>query len=173
MKLYVLRHGETDENVSGIVQGWQDTELSAIGHSQANQAAKDFAETIDAIYTSDLKRSVQTAQYFKQKYPEVPYFEDARLRERFYGDVQGTRKNPAEWEAFWSHCDTLVIPGAETPEAYTERVASFIDSLTTDYSDDKNILVFTHGGTINRILDITNSTRLRAIENCEYIVVEI
>lgn len=173
MKLFVLRHGETDENVSGIVQGWQDTELSPRGHSQAKQAAESFGEKIDAIYTSDLKRSAQTAIYFRHKFSEVPYYEDARLRERFYGDVQGTQKDPSQWEEFWSQCDILPIPGAETPEEYTKRVARFLDTLRSLYDDDKSVLVVAHGGTINRILDVTNTKKLHAVANCEYIEVHL
>lgn len=171
MKLFVLRHGETDENVSGIVQGWQDTELSVKGHLQAKQAAEAFGEKIDAIYTSDLKRSAQTAKYFRHKFPEVPYYEDARLRERFYGGVQGTQKDPSEWEVFWSQCDTLAVPGAETPEAYTKRVTSFLASLKAQYKED-NILIVTHGGTINRLMNITQTVKTNNIGNCQYIVID-
>ena len=81
MELFLVRHGETDANADGIVQGWLDTDLNERGKSQAKEAAKEFNEDIDAIYSSDLRRAAQTANEFRKKYPNIPYFEDRRLRE--------------------------------------------------------------------------------------------
>ena len=74
MDLFLLRHGETDENTQGIIQGWMNTDLNEHGREQAQQAAEIFSEEIDAIYSSDLKRAVQTAGEFRKKYPTLPYF---------------------------------------------------------------------------------------------------
>lgn len=154
MDLFLVRHGETQENADGINQGWLDTELNETGRLQAETAAKAFNEDIDAIFSSDLKRSVQTAEKFRQKYPDTPYFEDGRLRERNFGDAQGKRKDRQDWEVFWASNNTISIPNAETLNEFTKRVKEFIESIRE--LPYQRILIVTHGGTINRISHIIN-----------------
>ncbi|HRN96842.1 MAG TPA: histidine phosphatase family protein [Candidatus Saccharibacteria bacterium] len=154
MDLYLVRHGETQENTDGIVQGWMDTKLNANGKVQALAAAESFNKPIDAIFSSDLQRSTHTANAFRKKYPDIPYFEDARLRERNFGDAQGTQSNKHGWEVFWASKDSVSIPNAETLNDFTARVNEFIESLKN--LQYKKILIVTHGGTINRVHDIIN-----------------
>ena len=154
MDLYVVRHGQTDENAHGIIQGWLDTELNDVGKSQAEEAARNFGHSIDAIISSDLKRCHQTAEYFREKYPDVPYSEDARLRERGFGDAEGTHRDGHDWEVFWASNDTVSIPNAETLDAYNGRVQDFLDDTRRTLA--RAVLVVTHGGTINRLLDLTS-----------------
>lgn len=154
MDLYIVRHGETQENVGGIIQGWLDTKLNENGKKQAQAAAKSFDEPIDSIFSSDLQRSTNTASYFRQKYSDTPYFEDKRLRERNFGDAQGTQSDKHGWEVFWASKDSVSIPNAETLDDFTERVNKFIEYL--NQLPYKKILIVTHGGTINRFHDIIN-----------------
>lgn len=154
MDLYLVRHGETQENTDGIVQGWMDTKLNANGKAQALAAAESFSKPIDAIFSSDLQRSTRTANAFRKKYPDIPYFEDARLRERNFGDAQGTQSSKHGWEVFWASKDSVSIPNAETLNDFTARVNEFIKSL--EKLQYKKILIVTHGGTINRVHDILN-----------------
>ena len=155
MELFLLRHGETDENVSRIIQGWLDTELNENGKAQSREAAEQFNETIDAIYSSDLRRATETASEFQRKYPVVPYFEDERLRERNFGDATGDHHDTLNWEVFWASSNTVSIPNAETLDEFNIRVQSFIRSLKA--SGFSKVLVVTHGGTINRFLDLTSA----------------
>ena len=148
MDLILIRHGETQFNADGIVQGWLDTQLNENGKRQAKAAAEQFNSEIDAIYSSDLLRAKQTAAEFTKKYKEVPYFEDERLRERDFGEASGNYAKDYDWGEFWISNETVSIPNAETLTAYTQRVASFLDSLKqTSY---KKVLIVSHGGTINR-----------------------
>ena len=149
MKLYIIRHGETDSNANGIVQGWLDTELNEKGLAQAVEAAKQFDKPIDAIYSSDLKRATQTALELRKKYPTVPYIEDARLRERNFGDAAGTRISNRDWEQLWSLNDSSTIPNAETLNDFSERVKSFLDELRT--KPYTSVLVVAHGGVLNQV----------------------
>lgn len=152
MDLYLIRHGETQENADGVIQGWLDTELNANGRRQAQEAAQAFDEPIEAIYASDLRRATQTAHAFRQKYPNLPYAEDACLRERDFGEANGQKRDNYDWEVFWASSDTVSIPGAETLDAFSHRVQLFLDMLRqTGYS---RVLIITHGGTINRIQDL-------------------
>lgn len=152
--LYLVRHGETDENANGIVQGWLNTDLSTIGQQQAEATAMSFDTQIDAIVSSDLNRCIQTASYFRDKYPNIPYSEDARLRERHFGDAQGARKDTQDWEVFWAMRDEVSIPNAETLSDFDGRVQDFLDA--TRKLSHHAILVVAHGGTISRMLDLTS-----------------
>lgn len=174
MKLILIRHGETQENVNGIVQGWDDTVLNATGRRQAKEAAEDFITSIDAIYSSDLKRCLQTADYFRKNYSNTPFYTDKRLRERNFGDAQGTRKDQYDWEVFWASNSAVSIPNAEMLSAYTKRVNDFLKYLLSKHKDEEKILVVTHGGTINRILDILKiSTGHQIVRNCESMGVDL
>lgn len=158
MELFLVRHGQTQENADGIVQGWLDTGLNATGREQIKEAAQSFSEKdIDIIFSSDLKRCIQTAEVFRSRFPDVPYVVDARLRERNFGDAQGTHGDTHDWEAFWASSDTATIPNAETLDEHTERVRSFMAFLK-EYPY-KKVLVITHGGTINRLVDLLAGSR--------------
>jgi broad specificity phosphatase PhoE len=161
MDLFLVRHGETDANVNGIVQGWLDTDLNDNGKAQARKAAEQFGENIDAIYSSDLKRATQTADEFRKKYPGTPYFQDERLRERNFGDATGGHRAKYDWEVFWASSNTSSIPNAETLNEYNKRVQSFINTIRI--SGFLKVLIITHGGTINRVRDLTS-------DNYQYVV---
>lgn len=158
MKLYLVRHGQTNANAQGIVQGWLDTELNENGIAQAIEVAEHFHASIDAIYSSDLKRAVRTAQEFRKHLPNVPYFEDARLRERNFGDAAGTHRDDHDWEQFWSVEDRSTIPSAEVILDFTKRVSEFLDELKT--KDYEAALIVTHGGVLNRVQSILDPNHM-------------
>lgn len=174
MILYLLRHGETQENADGIVQGWTDTKLNDIGVEQATKAASSFHESVSVIYSSDLQRSSQTAAYFREKFSDVPYFEDKRLRERNLGDAQGTHKNLHDWEVFWSSVDTVSIANAETFDSYNKRIVDFLDEVKAKHGPDDKILIITHGGTIRRIMaNVAGTREYQPLKNCEMMSVDL
>lgn len=156
MKLYIARHGETDANAKGIVQGWLDTELNAKGLAQAAEAAKNFTGVVDAIYSSDLRRASRTAREFRNYHEDVPYFEDARLRERNFGDAAGTHRDEHDWEQFWSTEDSSTIANAEIITDFTARVVDFLEELKT--KPYNSVLIVAHGGVLNRVQAIFDPT---------------
>lgn len=149
MRLYIARHGETDANAQGIVQGWLDTELNEKVLAQAVDAAKNFDKGIDAIYSSDLKRAIRTAEEFRNRYKSTPYFQDNRIRERNFGDAAGTHRDEHDWEQFWSVENRSTIPNVERISDFTKRVADFLNELKS--KDYQSVLIVTHGGVLNRV----------------------
>jgi len=149
MNLYLVRHGETDANAQGIVQGWLDTTLNEKGIAQAVKVAAGFNKPIDVIYSSDLVRATRTAQEFRLLDEEVPYIEDARLRERDFGDAAGTHRDEHDWEQFWSLNDRATILNAEILNDFTVRIASFLDELKS--RPYQAVLIVAHGGVLNRV----------------------
>ncbi len=89
MELILIRHGETDWNREGKVQGLSDIELNSDGRRQARQLALSLKDAnIDRIYSSPLLRARQTAQIINS-YHQVPVFLDAGLMEMDQGDFEG------------------------------------------------------------------------------------
>src|SRR5580698_6223785 len=89
--LWLVRHGESTWNVAGLAQGHNDeAELTERGLRQAAEAAAQFGyRPVRAIYASDLRRARQTAAAFAVVLG-LPVFEDARLRERSLGVLEGS-----------------------------------------------------------------------------------
>lgn len=169
MKLFLLRHAETNENQSGAVQGWHDSHLSQHGHVQTKQAAAAFAEQVDAIFCSDLTRCRDTAKYFQEMLEGVPFFVDWRLRELDFGSATGSHKQDHDWEVLWASTphDQSMIEGAEPLQLFQARVEQFIASLRQLHTDFASVLIVTHGGTINRFLQAIDAEHnYTPIENC-------
>ena len=81
MKLYIIRHGETEWNVQKRLQGVSDTNLNEKGIEMAKQTAEALKEIPFACcFTSPLKRAKDTAMYILRN-RQVPVYEDARIRE--------------------------------------------------------------------------------------------
>jgi len=90
MKLIITRHGQTEENKKGILQGHLDGTLSALGIEQAKMLAKRLErEHIDVIYTSDLARAHSTAKEIALHHASVPFIVTQELREVDIGSHTG------------------------------------------------------------------------------------
>mgnify|MGYP005787675381 FL=1 len=93
MEILVTRHGQTDWNALGKLQGQTDIELNNIGRQQAKETGKLIKdENIDLIITSPLKRAVETAKIINTNF-KVNIVEDDRLMERKYGESEGLTKD--------------------------------------------------------------------------------
>lgn len=89
MKIILTRHGRTEENDAGILQGHLPGTLSENGWNQARKVAERLkSETIDYAYSSDLARSANTAKEIMKYHPETPMEFTEELRETFLGGWQ-------------------------------------------------------------------------------------
>lgn len=152
-KLILVRHGQTDMNVDGIYFGWLDPVLNEKGREQGKKA-KDTIKSIfyDKIYSSDLKRASETAQYVNYLNREINY--DKRLRELNFGIFEGLtyeeiqKKYPKECEESSKNWKDYNFLTGESPRELQRRAVEFVESLDLE----KNNLVVTHWGVINCIL---------------------
>lgn len=149
MNLILTRHGETEDNLKKIAQGWKDTILSKTGVEQAKKLAKRLKdEKIDVIYSSDLKRASKTAKEVN-KYHNKKIILDKRIREINKGDNSGkfsfeVEKTHPERGVDWHK---KRHPNGESFEDLRERVKDFLDYLSKKHTDE-TILIVTHGGTL-------------------------
>lgn len=162
-RIYIVRHGETDYNKARRMQGWLDIPLNEIGRSQAEATSVKLAGThVDALYSSDLRRAHETAQRIARvvKKEIIPSFS---LRERDMGIFSGwqweAEHDPAK-DALWKEFETARDQEdldwnkhqGESMRQMTERISTFMQHLHTVHTD-QTVVIVTHGGTINRILE--------------------
>ena len=150
MRLYLVRHAQTNNNVQQITQGWLDTALDDLGKEQALAVAQFFAEIpLIQIFSSDLERSYETA-FPTGHQKSIKIQKTELLRERFLGELENAPLAELR-QAFEDEIKRTgksrykVRPqGVESAYDVMARVAEFARELPTDEGD---IAVFTHGMT--------------------------
>jgi len=150
-ELYIIRHGQTDYNAKGIIQGrGVDSPLNATGKKQAKAFFEAYRHVpFNIIYTSTLKRTQQTVEPFQKL--GIEHQSMSELDEISWGELEGTATTHESDETFknliqkWRDGDIHARPTAsgESPYELQKRQLRFIEHLnTTPY---KNILIATHG----------------------------
>lgn len=138
----IIRHGETDWNLEGRIQGHKDIKLNNTGIKQAKQIAKELEKyNFDLIFSSPLKRAYHTAKIIAN---DKNIIIDNRLIERFNGDLEGSKKEECkDFIDFSSETETKF--NIEKLTSVRKRIKSFFDEIIKKYPH-KNILIITHGG---------------------------
>lgn len=142
----IIRHGETDWNSSGRLQGSEDIELNNLGREQAIQIAGYFQEEPwNIVVSSPLKRAFETAEIIATSLaiPTVHVVDE--LKERSYGSGSGLL--PEERR----HRFPYGIPDQEEFEHLRQRAMIGLTKIATDFKG-KRIIVVSHGGLTNSIL---------------------
>ena len=151
MRIYLCRHGETDHNKKGILQGQIDAELNERGIKQARKLAGRFeGKEFSKIYSSDLSRAARTAGEIS-KVLGVEHEKDKRLRERTYGAFEGLeheRRYEEIEEA--DDLDDWNPEDGETVHDVRERSMAFIEELVNTHEGEE-IVVIAHGW-VNRAI---------------------
>ncbi|MDR6884470.1 histidine phosphatase family protein [Bacillus sp. 3255] len=158
-----IRHGSTEWNKLGKLQGQLDTDLTDEGRDQARRLGVRLAgETWDGIISSDLKRAKETAHIISEQ-SGIPFIrEDARLRERRYGQVEGT--TVAEREERWGADWKQQALGQETDDELWQRWMALEAELLQEFPDRKLLLV-SHGGFIVQILRVLKMDSEQFLQN--------
>jgi broad specificity phosphatase PhoE len=156
-RLILLRHGQTDYNVTGRMQGHLDSVLTSVGHEQAAAAAPVLAALEpDRVVSSDLQRAVDTAEVVGAACGLAVKF-DARLRETHLGEWQGHTVAEIDGEypgaiAAWRSDPAWAPPGGESRVAVVARSRPVVDELDAEFADSdeasSTVLLVAHGGLI-------------------------
>lgn len=159
MEIYIVRHGQTEWNKLKRFQGSADIELSDDGRELARISGQRLADThFDRVYSSPLKRAVETAQLFCGQ-RSINIKTDERLRELNFGRCEGQLyddlvNNPAlTFKHFFTQPE-LYIPDetAETIEHLIERASDFMKhTIEPLYSDCERVMIVAHGA-LNKAL---------------------
>lgn len=157
-KIYLIRHGQTDFNRLGIVQGSGiDSSLNEHGQMEAMKFYNFFrSEKFDRIYTSTLKRSIQSVAQFVKDGCTVEAH--TALNEISWGKQEGKPINATEELYYknmlrlWQQGKTAVkIEGGESPDEVAQRQEPFINLLKSR-PDDKKIIICMHGRAMRILL---------------------
>lgn len=174
MKLFLIRHGETEHNKTGTILGWHDSKLTSLGIEQAESVAhKLLSKNIDIIISSDLGRAAQTATIISQTTDaEVLY--DWLLRERYNGKLQGQPKHDVDWAVINADKEEARENQVESITSTIERGKAFVKNLQLLPHSASNVAVVSHSGFINAIVfAIDPNATYREIGNTEVVEVEI
>lgn len=155
MKLIIIRHGETEDNVKGLLQGHKHGKLTKTGIEQAKKLAlrlKD--EKIDAIYSSDLQRAKDTTEEIA-KFHKVPIHYTSELREQHLGILQGKPKEEIHKRREESGLSVAEFKpkGGESSIELRERAQKFLDMLFKDHTKEA-VLISSHAAFIMMLLGV-------------------
>jgi broad specificity phosphatase PhoE len=154
--LLLVRHGETDWNADGRLQGQTDRPLSDFGRRQAHELAEELAgEGLEAIYSSDLVRARETAEIVDERLG-LGVALDPDLREKDWGN----------WEGLTAVERDRVEFVGEPTEAHLERTLRALRRISERHPGDCSVLVVTHGGSMRRVQTAALGMALPVVENC-------
>lgn len=152
MKIYLIRHGQTDWNLQGRFQGREDIPLNETGILQAKECAQALSgETFRAAVTSPLCRAKRTAEIIAQHLNIQQIILDEGITERDFSKVSGM--TPAEREAFYASGE----PDDKEPwEQLCNRMMGTLHKYAREFHQD-NIIMISHGASINSVLSVLSN----------------
>ncbi len=173
LTIHLVRHGETLFNRRGLVQGWVDSPLTAVGVAQARSVAQEFSgRPLTGLYSSTSERAEDTAIAIGSHHPHLRLTRLKGLKELHFGELEA-RPNAAfeggrDVPAFFA--EMLAgrgpgSPGGESGLAYVRRVAGALTRIVDDHSGGGEVVVVSHGITINAILVASGWTRPGPLDN--------
>lgn len=187
MRLYVLRHGETDWNVQRRFQGHSDTLLNEKGLELARITGKGLADVpFDLAFTSPLRRARKTAELIL-KGRDVPLFIEPRLIEIAFGMYEGVRvdfdfagRQNQNLLDFLNRPERYQAPlDGESFESLNHRLQTYLEELChrPDYAH-KTILLSTHGAACTALLNAVDPPkgffwRSGVPYNCSYSIIDV
>jgi broad specificity phosphatase PhoE len=165
-RLLLLRHGQSEWNALGRWQGWADPGLSPLGRLQAEQAGRRLArgwtgqgtgeiEAFGSVVSSDLVRSLATAEILARELGMDPPTADPGLREFDVGEWSGLTRDEIEarWPgdlAKWRRGQLAQMPGGESRDHFERRILAALRAVAASHGNN-TALVVTHGGVIGMI----------------------
>jgi len=151
-RLLLIRHGESEWNRDGLIQGFQDCDLSNLGHEQSQRLRERLdLEKVDVAYSSTSTRAKETGRISLGHRLDIEARPD--LREINLGEWEGVeaaelkKRLPRETAMWFREPSKVRIKGAETLKAFRSRAAKEINRIRAAHPD-AGIIIFTHGGVI-------------------------
>lgn len=169
--IYIIRHGETDLNKLGIVQGrGMDTNLNNRGRIQAEAFYQAYKHVpFDKVYTSTLKRTHQTVQKFIEN--NIPWTQYPGLDELAWGIYEGKENTELVQSAFHDMIHQWEEGGlhhkfeqGESPLEVKERQLTVLENLIEE-NDDQNILICMHGRALRLFLCLLTNKPLSEMDS--------
>ena len=183
MIVYFIRHGETDWNKDGKLQGRVDIPLNTEGRHVAELTGEALKKVpFDVAFTSPLARACETAEIILRG-RKIPIIKDERIIEVGFGTYEGVKRD--DWdeniENFFRKSELYVLKGdGETLEGVLEREEAFLQELFGDEKyRDSIVLVSTHGAALSGLLTVIKGNPVAKFwegglhQNCGISIVEV
>ena len=179
--IYITRHGETEWNAEGRIQGHTDVPLSERGREQAQMLARRLSNvSIDAAYSSDLARAAETARVALVE-RDIPITFTQELREYSKGVFEGLTEAeyrdayPELYEPSMENNLDFAPPNGETIRDTSARLARIVQRVKRDHLDE-NVLLVGHGGSLRAgivsLLELPLEANWKfAMHNCSLTVI--
>ncbi len=152
-RLLLVRHGQSTWNREHRIQGQLDPPLSEQGRIQAERLGRRLASrTFAAVYSSDLKRALETAELITGRNGAAP-IPTPGLREVYLGEWEGlnteqiSQRFPEAWAQWTREPRWDVVPGGEGEGPFEARVNAELDAILAKH-EHGDVLLVTHGGVI-------------------------
>ncbi len=157
LELVIVRHGQSQGNRDRVFTGHGPSPLTERGRDEARCAAvRIAARPVDALFSSDLPRAMQTAEPIAEL-TGVPIIQDPALREKHFGDLTGMSfseletRHPDVWRGLLARDPRFQPPGGESHASCRERINGFLSRLFESRTSGRVVLV-SHGVAINHLL---------------------
>lgn len=149
MKLYIIRHGQTESNRGNKLLGITDESINDYGYKQIINVKENLKKIkFDICFSSPFKRTLETASILSNK--EIPIIIDDRLKERGFGVLEGGSSNDKYTPDFWNFYINRNDYEIEPLKELFGRTKQFIDYLKQNY-EDKCVLIVSHAATIRAL----------------------
>ena len=149
MILYAVRHGQTNKNIYGLVQGQTEADLNEYGIKEAEKLQPLVKSLdIDVVISSPLRRAKDTAKIITNN--ELPINIDDRLIERDWGMCEGANIDEVDTVKCWNFYLNSDANGIEKVQDLLKRISEFIEDIKVKYKD-KKVLVVTHSAILRAI----------------------
>ena len=170
MVVYLIRHGQTDYNQKGLLQGKSNIPLNNNGIQEAWRNHNYFVDkNIDFCFTSPLKRALETAQII---FPKVNIIKSDLLIERNLGIFEGKSHDEYHFHNFWNYKLNSTYGNVESVRNLLDRSDSFLNYLKENYMN-KTVVIVSHGAFLKAlhfsIIGYNENTDFSCftIKNCE------
>ncbi|WP_024296399.1 histidine phosphatase family protein [Lacrimispora indolis] len=174
MKIYLIRHGQTDWNIQGRIQGSHDIPLNEAGQRQAEQVAKGMdSRRVSRVFSSTLTRAVETAEKIGSR-QKAEIYSMPQLIEVEFGKWEGMtweeimEAYPKEYRLWALNPDEVAPPGGETQDQVISRCAHAIKEILRITGGREDVAIVSHGATIAYLI----SYMMRNDPDIESIIVE-
>lgn len=160
LSIYIVRHGETQSNAKGLIQGHSDPSLTENGIEQLNNVGEKMSKIkFDAFYSSPLKRA-QESSAILSKYVKIKPILNDNLKEQSFGGMEGKPKEVlmekfklANWDGmtFEQKREFKIDEDAESDQNALDRLLLFINKIKKEHKDN-TVLILTHGTVMRHLL---------------------
>lgn len=162
MKLFLVRHGQSQWNLENRFTGWRNPDITEKGKEEAKKAGQLLKnEKIDVAFTSILKRAIHTLEIILEEaeLTDIPITKNKALNERDYGDLSGKNKAELAKEVgeeqvhIWRRSYDVPPPGGESLKDTCERVIPYFEEyIKPELQSGKNVIITAHGNSLRALV---------------------